>query len=535
MKVETIEELLRGILKGEIVLPDFQRSFVWDAEDVRDLLVSVCSEYFIGSILAMDSTEEGCSFKLRLFEGVEKVNPKVEIQKIVKIILDGQQRATALFYAVFQPEIPLRGRKSPYIFYLDIEKALDEDWDEAVKAVSMGNIPDFSEFSARLSKKEVITFKDLWDDKVSLIPYSKRQDGSIDEEKLNRLMNIRNKFKGYKLHIVDIDYKDDLEKIVETFERINRTGVPLSIFDLLTAKLYKHDIKLRDLMAEAEDEYEFPKDVDPQAILRVITLMRGSEPKRKNILNLDHRNFETDFWEACEFIEKAYIRLKDIKNGYGVLSFKKWIPYSSMIVPLAVMLREIKKRGDKASYYEKLDKWYWASVFTQRYDSAVDSKSFMDCREFVFWLDLDKEPSFIKDFRIENVDLEVKQQTNAIYRGIIALIVLKGAMDFIAGQPPQFDPNRVQDDHIFPKKHFKEDMILNRTVITSNQSKIDKKPSEFFGDRLKDFGREKLVEILRSHLIPEEALDYLLKDDLKNFLECRKKAILEEIRLRIGK
>ncbi|MEM0331053.1 MAG: DUF262 domain-containing protein, partial [Archaeoglobaceae archaeon] len=100
MKVETIEELLRGILKGEIVLPDFQRSFVWDAEDVRDLLVSVCSEYFIGSILAMDSTEEGCSFKLRLFEGVEKVNPKVEIQKIVKIILDGQQRATALFYAV---------------------------------------------------------------------------------------------------------------------------------------------------------------------------------------------------------------------------------------------------------------------------------------------------------------------------------------------------------------------------------------------------------------------------------------------------
>ncbi|MDI9645699.1 MAG: hypothetical protein QFX40_03290 [Archaeoglobales archaeon] len=133
------------------------------------------------------------------------------------------------------------------------------------------------------------------------------------------------------------------------------------------------------------------------------------------------------------------------------------------------------------------------------------------------------------------MDLEVKQQTNAIYRGIIALIVLKGAMDFITGQPPQFDPNRVQDDHIFPKKHFKEDMILNRTLITSNQSKIDKKPSEFFGDRLKDFGRKKLVEILRSHLIPEEALNYLLKDDLKNFLECRKKAILEEIRLRIGK
>lgn len=121
----------------------------------------------------------------------------------------------------------------------------------------------------------------------------------------------------------------------------------------------------------------------------------------------------------------------------------------------------------------------------------------MDWREFVVWLELDKEPSFLKDFRVDIVDLEVKQQNNAIYRGIIALIVLKGALNFKTGQPPQFDPNKVQDDHIFPKKHFKEDVILNRTVITSNQSKIDKKPSEFFRERLRDFGREKLVEILK--------------------------------------
>lgn len=539
MKVESVEDLLKGMYRGEIVLPDFQRKFVWDAEDIKDLLVSVCSDYFIGSMLAMDSVEEDCMFKLRLFEGVEKVNPDAKIHKIVKIILDGQQRATALFYAVFQPEIPPKGRKSQYIFYIDVEKALralnnECEWDEAIGYVSKGNIADFIEFSEKQKKREVITFKDLYDDKVPLIDYAKRPDGSIDESKLNKLFEIRSKFKNYKLHIVEIPYKDP-EKIVETFERINRTGVPLSIFDLVTAKLYKHDIKLRDLVEEAEEKYDFVRRVDPQAILRTIALLRRIEPKRRNILNLSHKDFSSDFWIACEFLERAYVRLTDLKNGYGVLSFEKWVPYSSMIVPLAAMLKEIHDCGDKATYYEKLDKWYWISVFSQRYDSGVDAKSFSDLKEFANWIRKEEEPSFIRDFRAETIDLNVDKQSNAIYRGVIALVVLNGALDFKTGQPPQFDTKKVQDDHIFPKKHFNENSVLNRTLITSNQSKIDKKPSEFFRDRLKDFGKDKLIEILKSHLIPEEALEFLLQDKLKEFLEMRKKAIIEEIKLRVGR
>ena len=41
-----VEELMKDVCKGAAVLPDFQRHFVWEPEDVRELLVSVLGNYF---------------------------------------------------------------------------------------------------------------------------------------------------------------------------------------------------------------------------------------------------------------------------------------------------------------------------------------------------------------------------------------------------------------------------------------------------------------------------------------------------------
>lgn len=127
------------------------------------------------------------------------------------------------------------------------------------------------------------------------------------------------------------------------------------------------------------------------------------------------------------------------------------------------------------------------------------------------------------------------KQLSATYRGIINLIALKGAYDFKSGQPPQFERDKVQDDHIFPKSIFNENKILNRTIISTNQSKINKKPSEYFKERIKELGEEKVKEILESHLIPHEALNFLLSDNIEKFMESRKKAILNEIKKLTGK
>ncbi|MGB9834962.1 MAG: GmrSD restriction endonuclease domain-containing protein [bacterium] len=521
-----VSDLLNEVVNGSVVLPDFQRSFIWEPEDVRELIVSVLAGYFIGSMLMLEQQlKDESPFALSLIEGVEKVNKHARMQSIVKILLDGQQRTTALFYALYKPEIPLKNRKSPYLFFLDLEKALEKQWNKAVISVSINDKRKLSE----INKND------------NAIPFSLLKDiGEVIDEfeghpKYHEIIKLTNAFLSREIHMVSLPRDTDLETIVETFERINRTGEPLSVFELLTARLYKYEIKLRDLWESIEEKYNFAECIPPEFILKVISLLRGKEPKRKNILELDPQNFVEDWERACKSLETAFKRTTDIKNGYGVLDFKKWMPYTTMLVPLASMIDFITNgKLETKSNYDKINRWYWAAVFSNRYDQAVDTISANDFNAFKKWVAENGEaPDFIRDFEFDKVDLNTEKQSSAIYKGVISLIVLKGALDFKTGQPPQFGIEKIQDDHIFPKSVYNENCILNRTLISTNAEKTSKKPSEYFRKILEEHGIEKFKMILESHLIPEEAIDFLLNDDLQNFLEKRGSAILNELRNKI--
>jgi len=181
---------------------------------------------------------------------------------------------------------------------------------------------------------------------------------------------------NYEIHVVTLSRDIDSEKIVETFEKVNRMGKPLSIFDLLTARLYKYDIKLRDLLRDARKTYAPTKYIPPEIVLKVIALLRGKDLKRKTLLELEAENFIEDWEGACSALEATYNRVTDLKNGYGVLDFKKWMPYNTMIVPLAALLNHIEPaRLDTKDNYDKIDRWYWISVFSNRYDQATGTTS----------------------------------------------------------------------------------------------------------------------------------------------------------------
>src|SRR5258708_242551 len=99
----TVETLLKEVRDARVVLPDFQRSFVWNADQIRELLVSILGKYYIGTFLYMDMVTSESVFALRLVEGVEKVAPGVKMASLVTVILDGQQRTTSIFYALAGP------------------------------------------------------------------------------------------------------------------------------------------------------------------------------------------------------------------------------------------------------------------------------------------------------------------------------------------------------------------------------------------------------------------------------------------------
>ncbi|XOB63846.1 DUF262 domain-containing protein (plasmid) [Campylobacterota bacterium DY0563] len=552
-----LKQVVEEVKKGSIVLPDFQRNFVWGPEDVRQLLVSIFGGYFIGSLLFLDSLyNENIPFAVRLIRGVESITHSNKISNLVKIVLDGQQRITALFYAFYSPKVPINPtKKHPHIFYIDILRALDlfkiekkksennldYGWDDIIYTISLANKKKIKEYA---NSKYVIPVSSFYD-----LNELVRIFNNDDKINIADLVEFHNRvIENYEIHIVSLPKDTTLDKIVETFERLNKTGMPLSIFDLATARLYKYNINLRNLLKDAGKKFSFVDALKPETILKVITLIREREPARRNLLEIDHNDFEIDWWRACEFLEKAYIKITDIKDGYGVVDFKKWAPYSSIIVPVAALLEFLNKNHlEDVSSYSKIDIFYWTSVFSNHYEHSVDSITYSDYKSMKKWINTDKMPEFIKNFDVNSVDLDVSTASSAIFRGIINLIVLKGAYDFKTGQPPQFaiPQSKIQIDHIFPKSiygNYKDkdgniidiDQIANRTLITTNQSKSNKKPSEYFSDLLRQHGRDKLIEILSTHIIPEEGLDYLLQDDLENFLAVRKKAIKKEIIKRIN-
>jgi hypothetical protein len=524
VSVLNVQDLLNNTHNGGIVLPDFQRSFIWEPEDIRQLLISVLGNYFIGTILLLDSLRDESIFALRLIEGVKEVNPDAKIQSMVKVILDGQQRTTALFYALYEPNINLKNRRSPYRFYLDLNKALNNDLENAVIAV---NINDRKKLSEIEKQPQVIPFSLLKD--VGKLAVKFR-----DHPRLEDIIKLANSFMQREIHVVTLGVNTPPERIVETFERINKTGVPLSIFELLTAKLYKHHIKLRDLLMDAKQKYSSLKVIPEEYVLKVIALLRGQEVKRKNLLELDPKDFVSDWERACEALEQAYKVVTDAKNGFGVLDFKKWMPYSTMIVPLAGILKYLSENKlESPNNYNKISCWYWASVFSNRYEEAADTKSYNDYKDLIEWCkDDQKTPEFIGKFDTKTLDLEVDKQSSAIYRGVMALIVLNGALDFKTGKPPQFATEKLQDDHIFPKSIYNYNGVLNRTLISSNAEKWKTKPSEYFKERFNEHGPENFEIIMKSHLIPNDVIQFLLNDDLKNFCEKRKNMIISEIEKR---
>ncbi len=521
----TIQKLVNDVLHAEVILPDFQRSFVWKPDDVRDLLVSVLGDYYIGSMLFMEAISTEQPFALRLVEGVKEIRSDAEISSIVRILLDGQQRTSSLFYALCRPPIPLTGRKNPFLFYMHTPSVLSENWEKGIRFVNVGNKREQAEVERN---EEYIAFNLF----MKIDELSSRIINGPFKDKVGQILAIVNRFNAYEIQMINLPRSTSLERVVETFERINRTGEPLSVTDLLVARLYVEKIKLRAMMQEVEENYSFYGVVGADYILRTICLIRGLEVRRSEILQFSATNFVEDWDLATRSLDAAYRRILDTKAGYGVLDFAKWMPYSPMLVPMAALIAYLEKEKQiNGLNLSKIDQWYWASALGGRYNEAVNTNSFYDLPKMKEWFrNTESVPDFIRNFDASAVDLAVDYRQSAIYRAVFGIYVRMGVLDFKTGQPPEVDVSKIQDDHIFPRSIYKVDTVLNRTIISTNQEKGFKTPKEYFGALEVILGRKKLEEILMTHLIDPTALSSLLDNDLPNFIAAREATVRAKIR-----
>jgi len=121
-----LSQLISRLREGRYVIPDFQREFEWKPSDIRDLLRSIFRDYYIGSLLLWKGNKENIrSLSCEPVYGYEgQGNPE-------HIVLDGQQRLTALYYAFLAPDHPLPTRANRYFYYVKVDKFMSEEFDTA--------------------------------------------------------------------------------------------------------------------------------------------------------------------------------------------------------------------------------------------------------------------------------------------------------------------------------------------------------------------------------------------------------------------
>ena len=455
-------DVLRDIHNGEFVVPEFQREFEWNAEDIRQLIYSVFSEYDIGSLLLWPTNEKRSrDLQCENLFGFRDRSHKPDAQWIV---LDGQQRLSALHYAFFgaQVEVPVRGssEREAVRFAVDIAKFMDEGADEfqrrsAIKIQRVGHAgaksgDDALEYPLGAVGERLTGSDRYLDDLVrelernveaakknhellneNLSPEPKEEAGRHLRECQRKLRDAKafrewlgNLLPEFPLSKVEIDKDAPIDRVVDLFVQINRQGKPLSPFGRLNAaaslyglpvtrllrKLNQSDLGmdrthietalLRMMMIRAHPESRYDTGEDADRLLPGASSRRsGGRPLVEDEVQL------LDLWdEAVADLAAGVSGMRSATGGYGVVDASANLPGGHVPgFPYVAMIPVFctlyaDAQGDSAKE-QKVRQWYWASALTDRYNSESPLGR-ADLEEVRIWFENDQEtPGAVRHIR----------------------------------------------------------------------------------------------------------------------------------------
>ena len=128
--------LLADVASAKIQLPEFQRSWTWDDNRIRGIIASLSQGYPMGAIMRLQYGNPDIKFKYRTITGVKTQNVEPEF-----LILDGQQRLTSIFQAIYSDEPVItkteKNKEIKRFYYLSMEDCLDDSIDRFDAVISI--------------------------------------------------------------------------------------------------------------------------------------------------------------------------------------------------------------------------------------------------------------------------------------------------------------------------------------------------------------------------------------------------------------
>lgn len=527
---KTVENILGIIRNGEVAIPEIQRPFVWKGSQVRDLIDSLYNGYPAGYLIVWQNPN------VKLKDGSTSAGKK--------ILIDGQQRVTAMMTAIDGREVLLDDYSSKQIkIAFNPWAAEGEPTFEVQTAVHLKDkkwIPDIS-----------LLFKPGFDDFEFIEAYV-ATNPDIERKEINRKIKALQQIVHRQLGVIMLDAALGIDEVTEIFVRINSQGKVLNEADFAMSKIaadskfggnilrkaidyfchlavkpsfYANVSKDAEFMETdyanemkwLKDDYKEIYDPDYSDMLRVSLMHKFGRGKLKDLVSLlSGRDFtDRTFKESImkDSFEKLSAGVHNFISEYNTKQFVQAIESAGFVSPkllraqmpldFAYTLYLLLKDNCEAWGVKKIEiknvvrKWFVFSVLTGRYSSSPESKMDRDIRGifekgFIPYFDSIQAAELGDAFW--NVSLVQMLETNSnahpSFNVFLAAQVFFNDKSLLSSTPVAYLIDNGDIHHIFPKDYLRKggftksqyNQIANYTYLETpvNISIGNSAPNEYF-------------------------------------------------------
>lgn len=517
--IDRVEDLATRILNGDILLPKFQRDFVWEKKQIAKVWDSVARGYPIGSILLWESRQKLASENKIADLDIKLAKPDYP----VNYLLDGQQRLSSICGALFWNGTD-PSSKWNIIYDLRSQKFehITELGDPPLHQLRLNKLSDPAQYFKHVSTLDTLQAKD----KQTLKDHAEL---------------LFNRFKNFKIATVtlgDISIRD----VAPIFERINSEGTQLTIVDLMRAATWSEDFDLIDSIQSVQKDLKskhFSK-IDRKVVLRNLSAATGGGFSADSIDKLrDHT--PQNLKAGVDAVRKSYKKSVDFLTTQIGIPSAQVLPYSNQLTVLAELFRQVP--APTAAQYAAVQRWFWRTAH-KGYFGGWNTGQMSTDLEAVTQFAAGKQAEVLEDIYEPDVNLwrEKQFRLNVAHAKLLAILLgHHSPVDLLTGQKIEVAKALAQENlkefhHFFPRDYLAKTGISNSKAnalsniillsASSNKQITNRAPSEYLVDVQKAAGNQ-LKTWLSKSLISDAAYQAAKADNYDLFLTERAKSLQE--------
>lgn len=544
MKSErSIWDVVKDIREGRFLLPNIQRPFVWEKEQVRDLIDSILRGYPIGALMVWKpNVQEGPSIRCRCFLNQVVPDPDLRANRLYDpsdgayLVLDGQQRLQSLYLAFF-------GSWEGEQLYLNVTRTLEQESDDRLydidffrttnpPAPGSGYFPLERLMSLTDPRSRRLFGRDL------LKTMGREGDDDLEDTIGEIIGQVQAKFISEpRLLFQEIDEHLGYSEVLEVFKRVNSGGTKLEASDLAFAivKLEHGDLeeKMYSLLDTLRQSGFQSFDTDFLIKAALLILGRGA----KYDLSRINDAFLNDFSIHFDALQRAMDNAIEFLVNHCKIQADRFLRSPNALIPVLDYLMRQRGQDFPQGAQDQARTYLYMSQFFRLFGRGTDTV--LNRLHEVMPGTVSVTPTATDPFPLSAIaDYMTKRQARPFSYDPAMLRDLDIVLNIIHGGVKQLPVLRgwsLERDHIFPRRVLErmgvpDDMVNdvgNFRFLTKarNIRKSDGIPEahEFFG------GSDPLVRQLF-----DQARVSLTLSSYLDFVEARRSLVEQQLRLFVG-